>query len=516
MGRHGSGSGYVYRKGPVPSPAPEKAEPAAWQHAGQENKLLDQIRAGLEGSPSKIVLIVSRDHQDNKPGSWHADQIKLPSGERGWAHVSVAWVNADGRPVFAEKTPGTGAGPVVSKNKSGIVQDMAKYREVEIIPLDLSRFGPGARERFINAFLEALSRPYSAIARFGDHCSSAFEKGLWAAIDPSKAAVAREFQRATLMPNVYSPNDAYLHGKQLSVPFRYDPKSPTQGQTVKKDWLHPPQDGRGSVKKQPVVNSADDNAESLAALAGAIATLSSETALTREQPADDDKGPSQEEIESASSDKVNEDARTDNAPQDLGTDEDDAEDTLEARTSDGEDAPAHDPAQQRAIDDDVDDDDEPLHDEVRLASDPEDARTDDDLRQPATDDDDEEPSQAIDEEEEAADASDAQDGPTADALMQAATGSTDATADDQAGHQLTTSAPAAADEGFSFSLFPKPGVPTEVAKEALPPEQHSPGEQSSGPGVPGSESAHPDVEGADVGNAAPSNERVVHHGELAP
>jgi hypothetical protein len=492
------------QKTPPQGTAGQKAEPAPWQHAGQEGKLLDQIRAGLEASPSKIVLIVSRDHEGNAPGSWHADQLKLPGGERGWAHVSVAWVNADGRPVFAEKTPGSGAGPLVSKNKSGFVQDMAKYREVEIIPLDLSRFGPGARARFINAFLEALSRPYSGLARFGDHCSSAFEKALAAAIDPSKAAISRDLVRATLMPNVYSPNDAYLHGKQISVPFRYDPNSPTQGQTVKKDWLHPPQEGRGAVKKQPVANSVDDNAESLAALAGAI-TLSSETALTREQPADDDKGPSQEEIEFVLSDKVNEDALADNAPQDPEADEDADEETLEARTSDEKDASTQDAGQQPAIDDDVDDDDEPVHDEVILASDPEDARTDDDLRQPATDDDDEEPSQAIDEEEEQADASDAQ----------AATGSTDATADDQAG-QLATSAPAAADEGFSFSLFPKPGAPTEVAKEALPPEQASPGEQGSGPGAPESESAHPDLGSADVGNAAPSNERVVHHGDLAP
>lgn len=317
-----------------------------------------------------------------------------------------------------------------------------------------------------------------------------------------------------MLPNVYTPNDAYLHGKQLSVPFRYDPNSPTQGQTVKKDWLHPPQEGRGSVKKQPVANSADDNAESLTALAGAI-LLSPEAALTREQPADGDKEPSQEEIEFALSDKVNEDARTDNAPHDPGTNEDDDGEALEARTSDETDAPTHDAGQQPASDDDVDHDDEPLQDEVILASDPEDARTDDDLRQPATDDDDEELSQAIDGEEEQADASDAQDGSTADAL-QAATVSTDATADDEAGPQLATSAPGAADEGFSFSQFPKPGIPTEVAKEALPPEQASPGEDSSGPGVPGSESAHADLGSADVGNAAPSNERVVHHGELAP
>ena len=92
----------------------------------------------------------------------------------------------------------------------------------------------------------------------------------------------------------------------------------------------------------------------------------------------------------------------------------------------------------------------------------------------------------------------------------------DATADGQAGPQLATSVPVTADDGFSFSLFPKPGVTTEVAREVLPAEQTSTVEQSSSPGVPGSESAHPDLDSANVGNAAPGHERVVHHGDLAP
>jgi hypothetical protein len=50
----------------------------------------------------------------------------------------------------------------------------------------------------------------------------------------------------------------------------------------------------------------------------------------------------------------------------------------------------------------------------------------------------------------------------------------------------------------------------------LPAEQTSPVEESSGSGLPGSESAHPDLESANVGNAAPAHERVLHHGDLAP
>jgi hypothetical protein len=142
---------------------------------------------------------------------------------------------------------------------------------------------------------------------------------------------------------------------------------------------------------------------------------------------------------------------------------------------------------------------------------------DDAASQPVIDDDDEE--QADDEEdEELVDASDAEDAPTTDALMQPAKADAgaDATADDQAGPRLATSAPVTADDGFSFSQFPKPGVPTEVATEVLPAEQASPVEQSSGSGLPGSESADPGLDGANVGNAAPSHERVVHHGDLAP
>jgi hypothetical protein len=213
-GRHGSGSSYVYRKGSPPPP--EKPEQTMGVREWRDN-VFDQIRAGLEASDCKIVLIVSRDHQDNEEGSWHADKIKLPSGERGWAHVAIAFVGPDGRPIFMEKTPGKGLGPLISPNKSGTVEDFAKYREFEIIPLDFSKFPPGARERFINAFLEALSRPYSAISGFGDHCSSAFGKALYAAMNPGKTD-GRISLKPALFPNIYTPNDAYLHGKKYSVP----------------------------------------------------------------------------------------------------------------------------------------------------------------------------------------------------------------------------------------------------------------------------------------------------------
>jgi hypothetical protein len=49
----------------------------------------------------------------------------------------------------------------------------------------------------------------------------------------------------------------------------------------------------------------------------------------------------------------------------------------------------------------------------------------------------------------------------------------------------------------------------------MPAEQLAP-EGIPGAGTPESDSAHPDVGSEDVGNAAPSKDPVVHHGDLAP
>jgi hypothetical protein len=511
-GGHGSGSTYRYWKGPAPAPAAEPGlKPETMGVREERDNKLDEIRAAIEASRDKIVLIVSRDHWGNKEGEWHADKLKLPNGERGWAHAAVAFLDKDGNVVLVEKTPGTKLGPlpvaVFSPNKSGTVPELVTgYKEVVVIPIDLSRFGPGARERFLTAFLYAASRPYSALAIFGDHCSGAFQKGLEAAADQSKMspvgrAVFLEVMklfRFTFALNTYTPNDAYLDGKKLGVPFLFDPFN--QG-TVKGD-------GKYSNLDQPMASaSAADHTESrVAILTAATAAILTETRTSPPPAADDDQRPSQQEREDAADD---EDALTDDVLQPPGTDDDDDEDALEEEVlaSDPKDTLSHDPAQQPAIDDE---------DKLTLVSDPEDARTDG--QQPAIDDDDdEEPLQGDDEEEELADVSDTEDAPTADTLMQAAKAEVgaDATADDQQGHQLVTSAPDIPDAGFSFSLFPKPGVPTEVAKEAMPAEQPSP-EAIPGSGVPGSESAHPDLDSANVGNAAPNHERVVHHGDLAP
>jgi hypothetical protein len=177
-----------------------------------------------------------------------------------------------------------------------------------------------------------------------------------------------------------------------------------------------------------------------------------------------------------------------------------------------------DDASQRAVTDgDDDDDEEAMEDEVMLASDPDHTRTHDPAQQPAIDDDDEEHSLDDDGHEALADTSDGEHAPTADALMQTAKAETgaDATADDEPAPQLATPVPLAADEGFSFAMFAKQGtVQVEVANAVMPVGQVSP--QDPGSGMPADDSALPDEASQDVGNAAPSKEPVVHHGDLAP
>jgi hypothetical protein len=64
-------------------------------------------------------------------------------------------------------------------------------------------------------------------------------------------------------------------------------------------------------------------------------------------------------------------------------------------------------------------------------------------------------------------------------------------------------------------MFPKQGVPAEVAKEGISAEQLS-HEDMPGSGTPAGEGVYPDAASVDVGNAAPSKDPVVYHGDLAP
>jgi hypothetical protein len=472
---------------------------------------LKEIRAAVEASPSKIVVIVSRDHQDNTPGSWHASKIALPDGSRGWDHISLAYLDKNGELAFVEKrpTPGDGLGPLGSKNSSGTAGELVtEYKEFRLIPIDLTPLGPGAADRFLKGTLDSIGRPYALLdPRIGDHCASAIGKGFAAAegkISPTAGTAERTqdwvsklglpkwlndavglFVAYKLRPGPisvdntqYIPNHAYLDAMKYAVPHYFDP-DPDQDNAL----LH-----KLAEKAYESVAPGDDQG-SLALSSDAIRTSSREGGASRQAATDDDEEVSQDEVADASDDK---DARADDAARQPETD----------------------------------DDEEAAQEQVTLASDPEDARPDDAAQQPETHDDEdaseEEIAIASDTEdapkEEIAIVSDTEDAATEDAAVME-TASTQAVADpisaDQAGSQLAGSSPVIPDDGFSFSAFPKQGMPIEVAKEAMPVEQPSP-EASSSSETPVNDTAHPHVGSEDVGNAAPSIEPVVHHGDLAP
>jgi hypothetical protein len=100
------------------------------------------------------------------------------------------------------------------------------------------------------------------------------------------------------------------------------------------------------------------------------------------------------------------------------------------------------------------------------------------------------------------------------------------TSDDQAGApgQPAISVIFSQEDSLSFSAFAKQGTPAEVANQGMPtefakqgmPADQLPPEAISTPGAPAGETAHPNVGSEDVGNAAPSKDPVVHHGDLAP
>jgi hypothetical protein len=501
---------------------------------------LKEIQAAVEASPSKIVVIFGRDHQVPGKSMHFSTKDKFSDGSPSWDHVAIAWMDANGNLVFAEARPINGPTGVIffGKNSPGTAREfVTEYKDFKVVPIDLSRYGPGGRDAFVKAVSTATGPGsyYSATNKnIGTVCSGVVQKGLDAAheahkpLPPGIKYLKESYQRMTTLglnltkANLYTPKTAYLDVAKHSVPFRFDPKAPL----VTRQWL--------VVGQIPViVETANAELDAPSPLLSSAALESQTDDLrigdARLQPAtgqgeqtshdlriDDARlqpatgqgnQTSQQELQDPSDDEDDEDdedALADDSIQDPETDTDDDEDDLEEEgtlASDLEHTP--DPAQQPEIDDDADDDDDTLMDDA----DP----------QPVIDDDDEDPAQEDDEEDELVDASDAEDAPDAPVMQTAqAEAGAEATADDQPGPQLAASAPDTAGDGFSFSAFPKPGVPLEVTKEAMPADQASPGEETSSFGTLGSEGAHPDSDSADVGNAAPSKDPVVHHGELAP
>ena len=383
---------------------------------------------------------------------------------------------------------------------------MTEYKKIEVVSVDLSRAGPGARDVFVKTLVEELrpGKTYSFIGSQGNTCSSA----IWQAF-VAVATMQNKFmgfltkvldvaKKVVLIPNIVPPDLLYEYV-----------------QNTKNKFVVPT--GLGSA-------ASDDDGMQLALASAAIAILSDEARISLGTAIDGEKGasPSEQPTQPGTADDDEEDlqavtlapdpkdAPTDD-PQRLASDDDeDASQEQVALASDAEDARSDEADQQPATDDD---DEEASQEQAALASDAEDARSDEADQQPATDDDDEEASH-----EEVAIKSDAEDAPTDDgAVMETAKGEVGVTPTvaDQAAPQLTASTPVIPGDGFSFSAFAKQGVPVEVAKEALPADHLSP-EGIPGSGMPAGESALPDVASEDVGNAAPGNERVVHHGDLVP
>jgi hypothetical protein len=232
------------------------------------------------------------------------------------------------------------------------------------------------------------------------------------------------------------------------------------------------------------------------------------------QPADpaptssDSQGPSHSDEVAIAADTKHAPGDDDASQQPATDDGEDVSPEQVAIAADTKHAPGDDDASRQPA---TDDDQDASQEAVARAWDDEDARSDYDAsQQPATDDD-QEASQ-----EQVAIASDPEDVPADDVdVVEPASAEAviDPTLGDQAG--LAASAPVIPDDGFSFSAFPKPGVPVEVATAAMPAEQLS-HEDILDSGTPESDSTHHDAGSQDVGNAAPNKEHVVHHGDLAP
>ena len=589
---------------------------------------LREIRAKIEASPSRIVVIASRDHADNVPGSKHASMIKLPDGSRGWDHISFAYLDENGEIQFAEKSPlgGTLKSAFYNPNHSGTAAELVfDYAEIKVMAIDLTRYGDGAADRFIEATLEAIDRPYALTAAgWGDHCASAIGKGFAAAAgEPAPTAPPKPFfvwkpDSTTVMVNSltgnikYIPNHAFLQAKKhevavdwdpdrtydpadestadLAIPLKYrwaewspgserdpddieggmnllgdkwkpqeknltpekqlidagpgvpldqvvfalrqywpnlDPKLDAvlemlqkklvgtkvkiggDGQLALDDaveaiWQLPVPDGKKvflDPKLDAVLNLREVhvalkeilptgavsvreylNAMLVKAVAAVDASSGQPTEVASPQPAtgwEAQPATGWEALNLASDNKA---ARTDGASQ-------------QPATGDEKEASGY---------------------RVALASDNKAARTDGASQQPATGDD-QDASQ-----ERAALVSDTEDAATdgagvmETAKAEAASVNSTGDADEAAAVPGQHATPASADmeQGFSFSMFAKQGIPVEFDKDTMPAEQVSPAADTT-PAMPGSDTAHPDA-GEDVGNAAPSKQPVVHHGDLAP
>jgi hypothetical protein len=499
------------------------------------------IRAELEASPSKIVLLVNSAHQGNEPSKFHSSFIPLPSGQPGWDHIAVAWLDQNGELQFGQMVQGAqlvGYGERLNYDLFGSVSNpgslgelLSDYGAVKAIPFDLSPYGQEVRDVFVSKLEEALKpgNIYSFLDN-GHNCTSAVFWALGEAfkeiapIGTGQASLQEAFKQIESRLAGIDPGidlAALKSGLETLGDVKVHTVTPNDLYLLSIFLLAQGIGAATAGNSEVVFRAAGDDAALAFPAADVIAAIAQWAPI-----ASGEKGASHlEQIEQVAGVAVlqgalasdNKDAPTHDAgsPK-VTTDGNPGASPSEqaASASDAENARTNDAGSPKAATDGNQEASSP--EQPAIASDAENARADDAApSKPATDG-----NQEVSPSERPGIASDNENAPTdGAAVMETAKAEVgaDSTVDDQAAAagQDTTSSAVIPDDGFSFAAFAKQGVAVEAAKGAVPVEQPSP-EASSSPGTPVGESAPPDVASEDVGNAAPIKEPVVHHGDLAP
>jgi hypothetical protein len=492
------------------------------RHRDAAEDYMEMIKAAVDGSPTKVAIVgVTRDAGASKIDFLNADKFD---------HVLVGYYDHDKKAyVIAEMrfSPDARNALFGSQNSPVTLEKLVKdyYTRYVAVPLKLT---PEQDAQFRASLLKNQDGKYSFSTEQGYTCASLVVKALidakvWDWKETGNAFVVKLMQvLAKAGLNVVLPGTviafAAAKGGTVYDSKTYSPATADKGGAADK----PVTPAKADAPDKPVTPAkADATGKVPLAALGAASTLKASASVDGDKTepnadgqTDGDKADSPQPIvgwvENPSSPKTalsetsatletlapaskNEDARTDDAIQQQETDDDEEDSEEVVLAPDDEDAPSDDDAAQQPA---TEDDEEDSQEQVALASDDEDAPTDDDddAQQPATDDDEDASAEQV------AIASDSEDAPTDDAPVVEA-----------ANAQAATDP----DDGFSFSAFPKPVTPADVVKEAMPAEQLA-HEDIPGAGTPESESALADAGSEDVGNAAPSKEPVVHHGDLAP
>ena len=413
------------------------------------------IRAELEASPSKIVLLVNSEHAANadEPSKFHSSFVPLPSGQPGFDHIAVAWLDQNGELQFGQMRQGSelvgygerlGSDLFGSKNDPGSLGELlSDYKTVKAIPLDLSPYGQAVRDVFVNKLEEAFKpdKIYSFLEN-GHNCTSAV---LW--------ALGQAFKEIAPIGTGQVPlQEAFKLIESRLAGIDIDPDIHLQMATLKSGLAT-----LGDV----TVHTATPNDLYLLS----IFLLAQGTGVAT-------AGNNSDIVFRAAGDEV---------PLAFPVADVSAAIAHWAPLISGQKG-ASNIAQVEQV----------AWEALKLASDKSALTNDAASPKPATDG-----NQGASPSEQPAIASDNKNAPTDGAAVmetEKAEVGANPTVNDRAAAtgQAAASTAVIPDDGFSFAEFAKQGVTVEAAKEAMPVEQPSP-EASSSPGTPVSESATPDV-----------------------